>query len=203
MGLLHIYCGDGKGKTSAAIGQAVRMAGCGQKVVIVRFLKDDTSGEVESLCRLPEVDLLFCRETFGFTWQMTEEDRCRAKECYTAQFQLACRKAEEYCRMEDADADPVVRTGTDMDTGTDAGTVSEKARVLLVCDELCAAVNSGLLELSEVLEFLDHRPGELEVVITGRNPHEELLERADYVTEMKLLKHPFLRGIPARRGIEY
>lgn len=78
MGLVHIYCGDGKGKTSAAIGLAVRAAGRGRRVVIARFLKTDNSGEVEILKRLPEVTLIPCRKNFGFVRSMDEETK---KEC--------------------------------------------------------------------------------------------------------------------------
>ena len=78
MGLVHIYCGDGKGKTSAAIGLAVRAAGSGRRVVIARFLKTDNSGEVEILKRLPEVTLIPCRKSFGFVRSMDEETK---KEC--------------------------------------------------------------------------------------------------------------------------
>ena len=78
MGLVHIYCGDGKGKTSAAIGLAVRAAGSGRRVVIARFLKTDNSGEVEILKKLPEVTLIPCRKNFGFVRSMDEETK---KEC--------------------------------------------------------------------------------------------------------------------------
>ena len=73
MGCVHLYCGDGKGKTTAAIGLAVRAAGAGKQVVAARFLKTDQSGEVEILKRLPEVTLIPCEKTFGFTWKMTDE----------------------------------------------------------------------------------------------------------------------------------
>ena len=78
MGLVHIYCGDGKGKTSAAIGLAVRAAGSGRRVVIARFLKTDNSGEVEILKKLPEVTLIPCRKNFGFVRSMDEETK---REC--------------------------------------------------------------------------------------------------------------------------
>ena len=79
----------------------------------------------------------------------------------------------------------------------------ETCDVLLVLDEVCASLSSGLLELADIVDFLDHRPANLEVVMTGRKPPEELLLRADYVTEMEKIKHPFDRKILARRGIEY
>ena len=183
MGCVHLYCGDGKGKTTAAIGLAVRAAGTEKQVVIARFLKTDQSGEVESLKRLPEVRLIPCEKTFGFTWKMTDEVKREAAAYYKSMFETACREAVKCCK--------------------EAGNTGETCDVLLVLDEVCASLSSGLLNLGEIVEFLDHRPANLEVVMTGRKPPEELLLRADYVTEMKKIKHPFDRKIPARRGIEY
>ena len=75
--------------------------------------------------------------------------------------------------------------------------------VLLVLDEACAALEAGLLDPEELLRLLDQRPPELEVAVTGRRPPDSLWERADYITEMKNIRHPFDRGIGAREGIEY
>ncbi len=183
MGLIHLYCGDGKGKTTAALGLAVRTAGCGGQAVAARFLKNDASGEVEALRRLGGVTVFPCKRTFGFTWQMGAQERAGAaswsRELFHAAFEEASRLAEE--RMPEAEETPV----------------------LLVLDELCAALNAGLLDLEEVLRALDSRPVRLEVVITGRDPAPELWQRADYVTEMRKARHPFDRGVKARRGIEY
>ena len=74
---------------------------------------------------------------------------------------------------------------------------------VLVLDELCAALTSGMVSVDEVTAFLDSRPADLEVVITGRDPAPALLERADYITEMKKIRHPFDQGIRARQGIEW
>ncbi len=180
MGFIHLYCGDGKGKTTAAVGLAVRVAGCGGQAVAARFLKNDASGEVEALRRLAGVTVFPCEKTFGFTWQMSREQRAGAASWSRELFRGAF---EEASRLADA------RTAD--------------APVLLVLDELCAAVNAGLLDLEEVLRALDSRPEGLEVVITGRDPADEIRERADYVTEMRKARHPFDRGVKARRGIEY
>ena len=194
MGLLHIYCGDGKGKTSAAVGLALRMAGCGKKAVVVRFLKKEDSGEAAALRTFPQVMVLPCTECFGFTWQMTEEEKRRSAEYCRKQFQEACGEAKRFCaEAECAGQETKERTCAEV----------EEPEVLLVLDELCAALNSGLLELSPVLAFLDSRPSNLEVAVTGRKPPEELLSRADYVTELRMIAHPFTRGVGARRGIEY
>lgn len=193
MGCVHLYCGDGKGKTTAAIGLAVRAAGTGKQVVAARFLKTDQSGEVEILKRLPEVTLIPCEKTFGFTWKMTDEVRQEAADYYKSMFETACREAVKRC-------------GEAKENGSKAleeNNFCETCDVLLVLDEVCASLSSGLLELADIVDFLDHRPADLEVVMTGRKPPEELLLRADYVTEMEKIKHPFDRKILARRGIEY
>ena len=176
MGLVHIYCGDGKGKTSAAIGLAVRAAGCGKHVVIARFLKTDDSGEVEALKMLPGVHVIPCRKNFGFVRSMDEKTKEKCAAYNRALFLEAARMAE--------DAD------------------------LVVFDEIMAAMNYGMVPEADVLDFLADRPkkGEtdgLEVVMTGRNPSEALIDAADYVSEICKRKHPFDRGIMARRGVEY
>lgn len=197
MGLLHVYCGDGKGKTSAAMGLSLRMAGCGKKVVIVRFLKNEESGEIKALRSFPEVEVLPCEKCFGFSWTMTEEEKELAAQYCAAQFQKACERAEVICRQAEGNL-------RDLNLGdSNLQDSSQEPDVLLVFDELCAALNGGFLALSSVLDFLKQRPANLEVVLTGRRPPKELLACADYVTELQMQAHPYTRGITARRGIEY
>ncbi len=172
-GLIHLYCGDGKGKTTCAMGLALRAAGRGMPVVVAQFLKSEDSGERDSLRRLGGVTLLPLPKQVTFTFRMTPEERAEAKEQSARRFRTAVERAEAQ------------RGG------------------LLVLDEICAAISTGMLELSEVEEFLDGKPEELEVVLTGRDPAQSLLDRADYVTEMRKRKHPFDQGITAREGIEY
>ena len=170
--MIHIYCGDGKGKTTAAMGLAVRSAGRGNGVVIAQFLKNADTGERAILGKVPGVALMDAPEVMKFVFQMTPEERAAERARETALFQAAAERA--------------VREG--------AG--------LLVLDELCAGVSTGMVPLGLVTEFLDHCPGTLEVVITGRDPAAELLERADYVTEMRKVKHPFDAGVGPRMGVE-
>lgn len=170
-GLVHIYCGDGKGKTTAALGLALRAAGRGMKVVIARFLKTEDSGEVKMLCQLPGIVLLPCRKSFGFTFSMGEEEKKEASRYYQDLFARA------------------VSLGREAD--------------LLIFDEVLAACNAGLLSKESLEDFLGRRPQGLEVVLTGRNPWEGLLLAADYITQMQAVKHPYQKGIHARRGIEY
>lgn len=168
---LHIYCGDGKGKTTASVGLAVRAAGNGMKVLFCQCMKDGTSSEVAMLEKLG-ITYCCCREQFGFFWNMTEEQKEKAGRAYTELFEDAVRRARE--------------------EGYD----------LLVVDEFMSAYNHGLINQKKALDFLVNRPEGLEVVLTGRDPGEELLGLADYVTEMRKIKHPFDEGIPARKGIE-
>lgn len=170
-GLIHLYCGDGKGKTTAAVGLSVRAAGAGKRVVFAQFYKDGSSSEIGILEKLPNVTVLVCRKHFGFFKRMTDAEKAQAAQAYTALLTDAIAHA--------GDAD------------------------LLVLDEVISACNHGSVPEAEVLSFLEGKPEGLELVLTGRNPSDALVQRADYITEMKKLKHPFDSGIPARRGIEY
>ncbi len=172
-GLIHIYCGDGKGKTSAATGLAVRAAGCGKQVLFARFLKNEESGELEILDRIPEIHVIHLERSYGFYRTLTEEEQAEVRQMYEALWQDIVQKAE-----------------------TDVYDV-------LVMDEFMAAYNYGLIGHDAAFAFLREKPVRLEVVLTGRDPDEDLVELADYVSEIRKVKHPFDRGIRARRGIEY
>lgn len=169
---IHIYCGDGKGKSTAVMGLALRAAGSGKKVVLTQFLKDGKSSELNILKGLPQVTVLTCQKQFGFFWNMTEEQKTEARAAYQELFDKAVQTAEE----EDA--------------------------FLLVMDEFMAAYNHGMIDREKALEFLRERPEALEVALTGRDPAPELIELADYVSEVRKIKHPFDEGLNARRGIE-
>ena len=172
-GLIHIYCGGGKGKTSAATGLAVRAAGCGKQVLFARFLKNEESGELEILDRIPEIHVIHLERSYGFYRTLTEEEQAEVRQMYEALWQDIVQKAE-----------------------TDVYDV-------LVMDEFMAAYNYGLIDHDAAFAFLREKPERLEVVLTGRDPDEALVELADYVSEIRKVKHPFDRGIRARRGIEY
>ena len=172
-GLIHIYCGDGKGKTSAATGLAVRAAGCGKQVLFARFLKNEESGELEILDRIPEIHVIHLERSYGFYRTLTGEEQAEVRQMYEALWQDIVQKAE-----------------------TDVYDV-------LVMDEFMAAYNYGLIGHDAAFAFLREKPVRLEVVLTGRDPDEDLVELADYVSEIRKVKHPFDRGIRARRGIEY
>lgn len=172
-GLTHIYCGDGKGKTTAAIGLAVRAAGSGKKVLIARFLKNEVSGELNALECVSGVEIIHLERSFGFYKNLSEENKRECRKMYRELWDTATKRA-----------------------------VSEQFDMLVI-DEFMAAYRYGIIEKEAALRFLREKPSKLELVLTGREPSEELLELADYVSEIKKVKHPFDRGVKARKGIEF
>lgn len=171
-GLVHIYCGDGKGKTTAAVGLAVRAAGAHRRVLFAQFFKNGDSSELAVLRALENVEVFLCKTRHGFWAKMDEDERARSVGDYSA-------------LLEDVLAE------------------ARRGAGLLVLDEAVSACNHGVIEEEKLLEFLRGKPAELEVVLTGRDPSAALLGQADYVTEMKKLRHPYDRGVGARRGIEF
>lgn len=171
-GLIHIYCGDGKGKTTAAVGLAVRCAGRGNKVLLVQFLKSRDSGELYSLAKLPDIAIMRGKESKKFTFQMNEEEKHALLIEHNKMFEQVLEK------------------------------IKNGGYSLLILDEVIGALNAKVFEMPKLIEFLRHKPENLEVVLTGRNPAPELVEIADYVSEMRKVKHPMDKGIMAREGIE-
>ncbi len=171
-GLIHIYCGDGKGKTTASLGLALRAAGRGFKVRIIQFLKSQDTGEIHALKKIPEITLIRSERRFKFYNQMSEQER---KDCRDYQDKMLSEGLKA-ARSGEAD--------------------------LLILDEVLPSYQYHMVDREAVLSFLQNKPESLEVVLTGRDPAEELVELADYVSEMKKIKHPLDQGIPARIGIE-
>jgi len=177
-GLVHIYTGHGKGKTTASVGLAIRAAGHGMRVLFVQFFKmeDDVSGEKEIFRqRIPEITLMRSNVRHPiFTRGKTDKAALRA----------SVRDTFEAARA---------LVAADGGGGYD----------MLVFDEILSAINGGYIEVSEVMELLEARPYSMEVVLTGRDVPTELVRVADYVTEMLKIKHPFDHDIKAREGIEF
>lgn len=171
-GLIHIYCGDGKGKTTAALGLSLRCAGRGGRVLFAQFLKSRPTGELMALQQLPQVTLLRGTGLKKFTFQMNPQELFQTRQ----EQQALLEKITAYCQKERPD--------------------------LAVCDELIGACSLGLVPEEKVLALMKEKPEKTELVLTGRNPGAKLLELADYVSEIKKVKHPYDRGIPARAGIE-
>ena len=171
-GLLQVYTGDGKGKTTAAFGLAFRAYGRGFKVAVVQFMKTWVTGEVQLAETLENFHVKRIDTSPKFTWEMNEAE--------LEELRLEIRKGFEYVR----------------------NLVKENKYDLLVLDEINHIIIKEFISKEEILEFIDSKPDTLEIVMTGRNAPYWLIEKADLVTEMKCIKHPFEKGIPARVGIE-
>lgn len=171
-GLIHIYTGDGKGKTTAAIGLAVRCVGSGQKVVFTQLMKGNHSSERNVLEQIEGVYVVPAEKSFGFSWTLSDDGKDEARKAYTQQFQNAIDKAKaENCRM-------------------------------IIFDEVMSAYNNDMIDRDVVLSFLKSKPAAWEIVLTGRMPEPELVALADYVSEVRKIKHPYDAGVPSRKGIE-
>lgn len=170
-GLIQVYTGLGKGKTTAALGLALRAAGQGLKVYIIQFMKGwPDYGELVSVEKLPNITLRqFGRPEFVDKDSPDPEDVRQAHEALAHARQII--------------------TGGEHD--------------IVVLDEINVALDFGLISLAEVLGLLDAKPEQVELVLTGRYAQAEVVKRADLVTEMLNIKHPYAEGVQGRRGIEY
>jgi len=176
-GLVQLYTGDGKGKTTAAFGLALRAAGQGNKVLIYQFLKPPTleTGE-RSVLRLGAAGIRI--EAFDLPWDMSTS---WADKKAVVQVQAAIRQVLE--KM--------------------AETAEKRLYDVLILDEIVFCLSKGLVRLEDVKSLIRRKDPAVEIVLTGRGATEELMELADLVTEMRNVKHPLDKGLPARRGIEY
>ena len=172
-GLIQIYTGAGKGKSTAAVGQAVRAAGHGFKVGFLSFFKDPEAfgyGEYKSLEKLGIKTFLFARKHPHFYKELNPDDVCRE-----------CSNGLEFIKE----------------------LIRDPSWDMLVLDELNIALRDGFLKEADVLSLLDAKPEKLELVLTGRGVTEKIIEKADLVSEIREVKHPYSHGVKSRKGIEY
>lgn len=169
----HLYFGDGKGKTTAAVGIAVRAAGSNLKVLFVQFLKTEFSGERHVLSHTENVTLTLCPADLKFTFQMNEKEKAQAAKIFKGIFDHSVTLA-----------------------------LTEKYD-MVVFDEIIDAINAEMLTESEVVEFITNAPSSMEIIMTGHNPSQKMIDLCDYVTEFKKIKHPYDRGITGRIGVEF
>ena len=175
-GLVLVHTGEGKGKTTAAIGLAVRAWGDGFRILILQFIKGSWKyGELSALKALAEIDgRIEIRPTgIGFTRNASSEE-------------MAVHREKAQTALQEA--------LTEMTSGQ---------WDMIILDEINYALKFGLLEEQEVLELLSQKPTDLHLVLTGRNALPAIIDCADLVTEMRLIKHPFQKGIRAQKGIEF
>jgi cob(I)alamin adenosyltransferase len=171
-----VLTGDGKGKTTAAFGQALRAAGAGLRVAVLQFIKGPwQTGEVRAL-RRTDLPILVERSGRGFTIEQLRDPR------------ISMQAHQEAARAGLARAHELVGSG-------EFG--------LVVLDEVFGAVAAGLLGEADVHALLDARHPDVHVLLTGRDAPEGVVARADLVSEVRLIKHPYARGVKAQRGIEF
>ncbi len=171
--MIHIYYGNGKGKTTAAVGLTARAAGSNMKVLFVQFLKTEFSGERHTLYHMENVTITSCPIELKFTYQMDEKERVQSAKIFKDMFDNAVTTA----LMERYD--------------------------VVVLDEVFDVINHEMISEAEVYEFITNAPKSMEIIMTGHNPAERFLDIADYITEFKKIRHPYDRGITGRKGIEF
>ena len=176
-GLVQIYTGDGKGKTTAAFGLAVRAAGRGNKVLIYQFLKPP-SLELGERLGVERSGLPIRLEALEAKWNLFG----------------SLRSEQDVVQARAATRDALAEL-------TEAAAV--KTYDLMILDEIVFCVAAGLAALDDVRRLIERRSPQVELVLTGRGATPELIALADLVTEMKNVKHPFDQGVPARLGIDY
>lgn len=174
MNKLHLYTGDGKGKTTAAIGLALRSLGHGGKALVAQFVKDGTSGEISALRQLPGATVLPCPPMLGFAAQMAETDRAAVTQAQT-----------EYART-------LIRA------------VEEIRPDCIILDELAMAVTLGMVPEDAARALIECALRHGEAAVTGYMAPDWLHGMADYVTRMSAEKHPYTtENLPARKGVEW
>ena len=173
MGMIHIYCGNGKGKTTAALGMALRAAGSGMKVHIVQLLKGAYTSELETLSLIPDITIERCDKNYGCIFDKDDENR-RNVTIFNNDLLL---RAEKLLKSGDID--------------------------MLIIDEFNNAYSLRLIDRELADRIVMQKPQDVELILTGRNPDRKFLDIADYVSEIKAVKHPYESGITARKGIEY
>ena len=173
-GLVIVYTGNGKGKTTAALGLAIRAVGYEHKVCILQFIKGSWHyGEMDSSKKLePNLELIAVGK--GFVGILDDNSPREEHEKYAAEAVRICREK----------------------------IFSEKYDVIIL-DEVNYAINLGLIDVQEIIKIIKEKPSNLDLVLTGRDVKEEIVELADLVTEMKEIKHPFKSGIKAKKGIDF
>jgi cob(I)alamin adenosyltransferase len=170
-GLLIVFTGNGKGKTTAALGLTLRALGHDQRVCFIQFLKGSWQyGELESVKKFSDL-LDFHVMGRGFTWKSDDLEKDIA----------AARRAWEFARK----------------------IIVENRHQLVVLDELTYLVTYNMIEEQEMIEVLSRRDPSMHVVVTGRGAGEILIQAADLVTEMREIKHPYMKGVMAQKGVEF
>jgi cob(I)alamin adenosyltransferase len=167
-GLVQVYTGNGKGKTTAALGQAIRASGHDRRVIFIQFVKGIPTGEHAFVARCKPFEIV----------QPSQGD------CFTKndeQLAIEAKQTLEFSRKQ------IISGNYDM----------------IILDEIFIASSRNFITVKEILDLIEQKPESVELILTGRNAPFEVVQRADLVTEMLMIKHPFNEGIEARPGVEF
>lgn len=171
--MIHVYHGEGKGKTTAAIGLSIRAAGAGKRVVFAQFLKGSDTSELNVLKQVNEITILRNQKDLGFVFQMSEEQK------------------KMLIEMHDETLNSVIRL------------IQNQEADMVVLDEITYVYNDRLINTDKLEQLIEQIPKTCELILTGRDPDAFFLNHADYITQMVCERHPYERKIPARKGIEF
>ncbi|WP_305767595.1 cob(I)yrinic acid a,c-diamide adenosyltransferase [Candidatus Epulonipiscium viviparus] len=173
-GLIEVYCGDGKGKTTASIGLGVRAIGAGLKVIMIQFLKSNTSSEISVLKTLePNFKIFHFEKPRGFFCTLSDEEKAELK----TEVETAMKFARKVIETEECD--------------------------VLILDEILGVVENNLYSVDALAEFLSSKKDYTEIIMTGRIVPEEIKALSDYVSNIHKEKHPIDNNVDARKGIEF
>ncbi|MBL7158747.1 MAG: cob(I)yrinic acid a,c-diamide adenosyltransferase [Candidatus Omnitrophica bacterium] len=168
-GLIEIYTGCGKGKTTAALGLAIRANGAGLKTCIYQFIKGKSYSELKALKRLSGINVIQCGRGCFIKKQPAKKD-----------IELARGGLERAEKI-----------------------ISSRKYDLVILDEINVALRLGLIDKKDLIRIIKEKPARVELILTGRYCPKSLYKHADLITDMREIKHPYQRGIKARRGIEF
>ncbi len=185
LGLVHIYTGDGKGKTTASLGLALRALGCGYRVYMIQFLKSGHTGELAAMEKWKG----------NFTIEQFGSDAIRERQQKLQQF---TENVDKFTFQPDE----IERESSRMGLEKASSILNSGEYEMLILDEINCVLDKGLLTFDEVTQLIEKR-GATELILTGRDVPKELYEHADYVSVISREKHPWEKGIKARRGVEY
>ena len=196
-GLVHVYTGTGKGKTTSSLGLALRAVGHNLKVVMIQFMKSGDTGELFAVEKyVPNIKIIQCgkealdekqMKIFGF--EKKEEERHENK----------LTEDEVYVFLPDEEEKEAARRGLELAKRVILGGETD----LVILDEVNCIMDKKLIDVQDMLDLIKQKPRHVELILTGRGAPQEIIEVADYVSEIKRVKHPYDRGILARKGIEY
>ena len=196
-GLVHVYTGTGKGKTTSSLGLALRAVGHNLTACMIQFMKSGDTGELFAIEKyVPNIRIIQCGK------EALEEKQLKIfgfEDKEEKQHENKLTEDEVYVFLPDEEEKEAARRGLEL-----ARRIVNSGEIdLVILDEINCVLDKKLIDIKEILDLIEKKPKHVELVLTGRGAPQELIEIADYVSEIKRIKHPYDKGILARKGIEY